>query len=73
MGEGEVYIGTKIVKAQPMDEVEFLRIHRGISENPNNPRPGYMVRYEDGYTSWSPKEVFERAYRLITSAEKAMI
>ena len=24
---------------------------------------GYRVKYEDGYESWSPKEVFERAYR----------
>ena len=25
-------------------------------------RPGYAVRYEDGYTSWSPQDVFERTY-----------
>ena len=25
---------------------------------------GYAVRYEDGYTSWSPKETFESAYRV---------
>lgn len=25
-------------------------------------RPGYTVKYEDGYTSWSPKDVFEAAY-----------
>lgn len=25
--------------------------------------PGYGVKYEDGYVSWSPKEVFERAYQ----------
>lgn len=24
--------------------------------------PGYAVKYEDGYTSWSPKDVFERTY-----------
>lgn len=23
---------------------------------------GYAVKYEDGYTSWSPKDVFEKAY-----------
>lgn len=23
---------------------------------------GYAVKYEDGYVSWSPKEVFEKAY-----------
>lgn len=25
-------------------------------------RPGYTVKYADGYTSWSPKDVFEAAY-----------
>ena len=25
--------------------------------------PGYKVVYEDGYTSWSPKHAFEKAYR----------
>lgn len=24
---------------------------------------GYYVVYEDGYESWSPKDVFEKAYR----------
>ena len=27
---------------------------------------GYRVEYEDGYLSWSPKEVFEAAYRETT-------
>lgn len=26
-------------------------------------REGYVVRYADGYESWSPKEAFEEAYR----------
>ena len=26
-------------------------------------KPGYKVKYKDGYESWSPKEVFEEAYR----------
>lgn len=41
------YIGTKIVTAWP--EVK-------------DGKPGYAVKYSDGYTSWSPKEVFESAY-----------
>lgn len=44
------YIGTKIIQATPMPQ------HAGGRE-------GYQVVYEDGYTSWSPKDVFERAYR----------
>lgn len=29
--------------------------------------PGYGVRYEDGYESWSPEDTFENAYRPIAS------
>lgn len=27
---------------------------------------GYLVQYEDGYLSWSPKQVFEDGYRRIS-------
>ena len=31
-----------------------------------NPHPGdYLVRYEDGYLSWSPKKAFEEGYTLV--------
>lgn len=26
-------------------------------------KPGYAVKYSDGYISWSPKDVFEKAYQ----------
>lgn len=26
-------------------------------------KPGYAVKYEDGYISWSPQDVFEAAYQ----------
>ena len=42
------YIGTKEVTAWAAEK---------------DGKPGYGVKYEDGYTSWSPKEVFEDAYR----------
>lgn len=41
------YIGTKIIHAEPQEK-DGLR--------------GYKVRYPDGYTSWSPADVFEAAY-----------
>ena len=63
----KTYIGTKIVVAREAPAPE------GVKGNNKSGDPGYMVRYEDGYTSWSPKETFERAYRPITNAEKAMI
>lgn len=58
------YIGTKFIKAKPMNLGLYNQM-RGweipSDEDPN--REGYMVRYKDGYISWSPKEVFEESYR----------
>lgn len=42
------YIGTKEVVAWAADK---------------DGKPGYGVKYADGYTSWSPKDAFEEAYR----------
>ena len=59
------YIGTKIIHAEEMNEHEWLR-HQGkpsVIENGTDPSSGYMVQYEDGYKSWSPKDAFEKAYR----------
>ena len=53
------YIGTKIVQAAPkMRKVpaENCLADRGFED-------GYKVIYPDGYESWSPKDVFEAAYR----------
>lgn len=36
---------------------EYTRIDKMIDG-----RDGYLVRYEDGYISWSPKDVFEAGY-----------
>jgi hypothetical protein len=44
------YIGTKIVHAE-------------IAASPKDGIEGYKVIYGDGYESWSPKDVFEEAYR----------
>lgn len=42
------YIGTKIITAWPAQK---------------DGQPGYGVKYEDGYISWSPQGTFEAAYR----------
>ena len=41
------YIGTKQVTAWP-------ELKQGVE--------GFAVKYADGYTSWSPRDVFEQAY-----------
>jgi len=68
------YIGCKIIKAQEMDEHTFINKvkNQDVPRNQEN-RPGYMVCYPDGYTSWSPKEVFETSYREITIEEEILI
>lgn len=49
------YIGTKFVKAEPCLAWKDMGGHKAGEE-------GYKVIYKDGYTSWSPKDVFEEAY-----------
>lgn len=60
----KMYIGTKTIEAMPMTRKAYNN-YRGWDvprdENPSD--EGYLVKYEDGYESWSPKEVFEKAYR----------
>lgn len=59
----ENYIGTKQLKAVEMNLGDYNE-KRGwtIPENEDPKREGYFVEYEDGYVSWSPKEVFEASY-----------
>lgn len=68
------YIGTKIIKAKPMTRGEYNE-HRGwtIPADENPADEGYLVQYDNDYVSWSPKDVFETAYREVTASEKAML
>ena len=50
------YIGTKIIQA------EECPAWKDVGQNKVGD-PGYKVVYPDGYESWSPKAVFEEAYR----------
>jgi hypothetical protein len=61
----EKYIGTKIIEAEPMTSEEFNEAIRQLFYSGDDKR-GYKVKYEDGYISWSPKDVFEKAYRAAT-------
>ena len=71
MGEEKLYIGSKLIRAMEMDELTFLSTVNGQDEK-HETRPGYRVTYPDGYVSWSPKAVFETAYREVTASEKAL-
>lgn len=67
------YIGTKVIHAEPARRYWFEGGEKLIvpdsEENPERIKQasacesGYKVAYADGYESWSPKDVFEDAYR----------
>lgn len=61
----ENYLGVKLVEAQPMTADDFLLRFpsRGVETNGEN--NGYIVKYDNGYISWSPRSVFEKAYKLL--------
>ena len=68
------YIGTKAINAKPMSRQAYNDLRGWVVPADENPADdGYLVEYIDGgqanhpdyegYISWSPKDVFERAYR----------
>lgn len=62
------YIGTKRVEAMPMTLGEYIKKsgrnpYQNSQDMHGENEPGYLVRYKDGYESWSPKEAFDEAYR----------
>lgn len=74
----KTYIGTKQVKAEPMDEL--AAVEKGYArknEDNHEWRQGYHVQYAnpDGstYDSWSPKDVFERSYNVCDEEQIAMV
>ncbi len=68
----KLYIGSKLIRASKMDECTFLRTRIGEDVSKRETREGYRVIYPDGYVSWSPKEVFETAYREVTESERKL-
>lgn len=69
------YVGTKVVHAIPMTRGKYNNLRGwGLPQDEEATDAGYLVEYTDvvqpvpmvpgfqGYVSWSPKDVFERAY-----------
>lgn len=72
--EEKVYIGCKVIKAVEMTKKEFVNsTNKGFIISDDKGEDGYKVTYPDGYVSWSPKSVFENAYREVTQEEKDLI
>lgn len=61
--EMKTYIGTKIVKAMPMTMTKAQKMFGRKIKPATVEEDGYLVEYKDGYRSWSPKSVFEEAYK----------
>lgn len=73
----KTFIGVKLINARPMTRQAYNDF-RGwaLPADENGDDEGFLVEYLDGgkanteqyqgYVSWSPKDVFERAYRPVT-------
>jgi hypothetical protein len=57
-------IGVKIVEAVEMNAVDASINRYNVNAHIGD---GYEVTYEDGYKSWTPKNVFDKAYRQINN------
>lgn len=63
------FIGTKLVYATPAWRIDGqVYLKDSVVPTSINREDGYKVVYEDGYESWSPKDVFEKAYRIAETA-----
>ena len=71
------YIGTKQVEAEPMTMGEAYRrnlLQTGrVPNDSEKDNPGFYVRYQDGYESWSPAETFCKAYKIADTPLDRMI
>ena len=74
MSDEKLYVGTKIITAVPMDSVAWnKRLNPNYSAPVEPAEPGYKVTYPDGCVRWSPKDVFDTAYREVTEGEIKML
>lgn len=72
-GSVTTHVGTKVIHAVPMTRLAYNNF-RGwdLPSNENGDDAGFLVQYADGglpnlpefsgYVSWSPRDVFEKAY-----------
>lgn len=78
-----LYIGTKLVKAMPMDRLAYNELRGWAVPEDEDPKDkGYLVEYLDGakanvpgfdgYVSWSPRDVFDKSYRALTGMKFGM-
>lgn len=67
------YLGVKLIKARKAWRINGSTIvydMNGMVQHDDVVDEGYEVEYSDGYKSFSPKDVFEKAYYMILSPNK---
>ena len=71
------YIGTQQVEAESMTMEEAYKrnlLQKGkVPNDSEKNNPGFYVRYQDGYESWSPAESFCKAYKFANTPLDRMI
>jgi hypothetical protein len=68
LGELKQCLGVRLIKSTSCSKHQFYdEIINRLDKIPLNDvdQPGYLMIYEAGYKSWSPKDDFEKAYRRI--------
>ncbi len=76
----DMFIGTKLVKATPMTRAEYNKYRDWqLPADEDGEDKGMLVEYVDGgkanhpdhegYISWSPLDVFEKAYRTVENMD----
>lgn len=80
-GSPKTYLGTKVVHAVPMNRAEYSELRDWqLPEDEDGSDEGYLVEYADGrqdsnvegfggYVSWSPRDIFEEAYKVVKTPE----
>lgn len=68
----QYYLGVKLIEAIPMTKGEAYKngFFKTCFADGEENQEGYTVFYPDGYTSWSPKNVFENSYFRIIHNDK---
>lgn len=67
------YIGTKVVQAKPMPLKDAQYVLGREIKPATDEEDGYLVVYNDGYRSWSPKSVFDAAYRKLGEMDFGLV
>ena len=71
------YIGTQQVEAESMTMGEAYRrnlLQAGrVPNDSEKDNPGFYVRYQDGYESWIPAEIFCKVYKFANTFLDRMI